>query len=87
MNIEQTNIFTGIPEIDTHMLHTLDNKTLYDISSVNQYAYELCMNDKWLRQRVRQFLVNKNRIGRRDGGLRIGTMEVDVLMAHNQGFW
>ena len=56
MNLEDTNIFTGIPEMDTHTLHQLDNKTLFNIAQVNQYAYELCMNDLILRQRIKTHL-------------------------------
>ena len=74
MELEDTKIFTGIPEMDTHILDQLDNKTLYDVCQVNQYAYELCLNDITLRNRIKAYL------RRRRGGLRYGVMEQDVLL-------
>lgn len=56
MEVHETNIFTGIPEIDTLFLHRLDDKTLYNIAQVNMYAYELCMNDIHLRKRINSYL-------------------------------
>lgn len=51
MNIMQTNIFTGIPEMDTHILKQLDSKSLYNACQINSYAAELCWNNKKLRNR------------------------------------
>lgn len=47
----ETNIFTGIPEMDTHILKQLDNKSLYNACQINSYAAELCWNDKILRNK------------------------------------
>ena len=76
MELEDTKIFTGIPEVDTHTLDQLDNKTLYDVCQVNQYAYELCLNDITLRNRIKAYL----HMQRPRGGLRYGVMEQDVLL-------
>ena len=47
MDVHQTNIFTGIPEIYTEILLNLDNKELYNICQVNNYSAELCYNDSF----------------------------------------
>lgn len=54
-----SNIFTGVPEIDTLILHELDDQTLYHIAQLNRYGYELCINDIILRKRINNFIVNQ----------------------------
>lgn len=77
MELEDTKIFTGHPEIDTYTLYQLDNRTLYNVCQVNQYAYELCLNDITLRNRIKTYLD----LRRPRGALRIGTLEADILMS------
>ncbi len=61
MNIYETNIFTGIPEIDTQILLELRAPDLYNVCLVNQYSAELCYNDKTLRERFRLIKLFKNK--------------------------
>lgn len=61
MELNETNIFTGIPEVDTEILDKLDDKTLYNTCMVNSYSSELCMNDKFLRKRINDYLENKKK--------------------------
>ena len=56
MELDETNIFTGIPEMDTMILHELDDKTLYNMAQVNMYVYELLMNNNILRNRIHTYL-------------------------------
>lgn len=76
MEIQDTNIFTGYPEIDTQILHGLDRRSLYQICQVNKYAYGLCINDIGLKRKINDFF-NFRRLPR--GNLRIGSMEHDVF--------
>ena len=56
MELDETNIFTGIPEMDTMILHELDDKTLYNMAQVNMYVYGLLMNNNILRNRIHTYL-------------------------------
>ncbi len=75
MELEDTKIFTGIPEMDTYILDQLDIITLYKVCQVNQYAYELCLNDIKLKNRIKAYFLRDR------GGLRVGTLEADILMS------
>ena len=55
MDIYDTRIFTGIPEIDTSILHELDDETLFNTCQINAYSSELCWNDKILRGRFNEY--------------------------------
>ena len=42
-----TNIFTNLPEIDTYILHNIDDdNVLYNICQSNKYVANLCNDDK-----------------------------------------
>lgn len=58
MELQETAIFTGIPEVDTLNLRELDNETLYNICQVNLYAYDLCFNDSILKKHIREYFLN-----------------------------
>ena len=77
MELDETNIFTGIPEMDTMILHELDDKTLYNMAQVNMYVYGLLMNNNILRNRIKTYLRPPVR---RQGGLRFGAMERDIFL-------
>ena len=55
MDIYDTRIFTGIPEMDTSILHELDDETLFNTCLINIYSSELCWNDKILRERLDEY--------------------------------
>ena len=55
MSIGQ-ELFIGIAEMDTHILHQMDDEMLYHICQVNHYAYELCKNDFRLRKRIKNYI-------------------------------
>jgi len=52
-----TNIFTGLPDADVNILHQLDDNQLYHTCLVNKYSYNLCQNDKILRDRFNHYNV------------------------------
>lgn len=60
MNIYNTQIFTGIPEIDTYILLKMSGKDLYNICQINSYVYNLCNHNKYIKNHINRYLLTIN---------------------------
>lgn len=60
MNIYNTQIFTGIQEVDTYILLKMSGKDLYNICQINSYVYNLCNHNKCIKNRINKYLLTIN---------------------------